>query len=655
MRAVAAQYIPWGHALSTDNLRDDLLLDLGPNMNGGVGVMLEDGQHEGGTLQVLHSFHKHPGRGEHRGKIFVSVGDVRGIDIEVLALNLDILEPATAIHVAEDAAHQSELFAAGGAGMKLTDGFDVAGARTREVRVRRSVYIPYTVMPFVLDKNLTARQAFETIVPILQDQNLEAACSELIDFLIVASTKRRDGVASPHTVTAQTSMGTIPLRSIEVIQERRKHLLFVHLPAVQPQTTRSDPALLGIMNTIQEVHAVAREDYNDRKLERDRAKSPKTIEERWPTYVDRLCKLCGVDRWENLPTYWHEAAAYKKSSGTTLRSVLQDSVDLAAHQLSVAAPLVTVQHANAVQNWLFIGSTEFSLGGGILPFTVTPPGAVSKSARDRQATEREQNADHNIVMEGNSSLSAADARAMRSNNTYIPMDMEEADLMLESYTAFLAALLGTVHPNVLAHQRSLREYKSVRPHLKMILGQHLGPRLAPATLVYYYQAKHRRWFQRQWDIAVVGTLPPPAFSSAFETFAEGYNLSWLPTTSHIDVLSKLAKPVEPGSPAGRPVPRVIPVTPDPGSPQRVRERNMNKDTRFFNNTPLALKVKAAKMKTLLMTAAEPPPITGGNDRCLTWHLKGSCFKDCPRVSDHVALAGEDKEKLFEWVSTNLAQ
>ena len=658
LRGIAAQYVQWGVGLSVASLKEDILLDMGVSMSGGIGVMVSNNEVEGGTLQVLHSVYKHAGRDTHRGKIFASLGDAQGVDIDTVVFDDALLALTPETLCAKEVAYQQELFAAASDETELVPPFTAETDQVQRLSVRRSVFIPFPLIPYVLDKNLTAREAITMLVPVIQSEGLEDFCQPLIEFLIVASTSLPAAAgaapgAPQKSIVEKDTAGVTPERLLPVVRDRRERLLYVHLPDLKPKTVAaSDPALLGIMNSIQDVHTAHIADVNDRRTEREQTKAGKTVEEKWPNFVDRLCKLCNVGNWEDLPSFWHEAAANKKGSGCTLRNILQDAVEEEAHKLNVQPPHITVAHASAVQNFLFISSTENNLEGGLMPFTISPPGAVSRRAQERQELEFEQTADFATFAEGVQSMTASDARALRASSAYVPVDMEEADLMLQSYTAVLAALLGDNHPNVLGHRQSLLDYREVRPHLRMIMNERLGSNLSPATLVYYYQVKHRFWFKRQWRKSTHSTLPPPRFSQAFELFAEGYNMSWLPNTSHVDLLHKLRR--VPGTPTGGPS------TPqqengEPTSPQRTRVRNNNRDSRLFGTHPLAVKLKAIRIKDLLEKATTPAPVYKGPgpDRCYTWQLKGSCYDDCLRVGDHRALVNPEKDQLYNWVKLTL--
>ena len=50
-------------------------------------------------------------------------------------------------------------------GMELMGTFDVALPTTRIVRTRRTMYIPYPLVPFIMGQDLTAHQAWEVLYP----------------------------------------------------------------------------------------------------------------------------------------------------------------------------------------------------------------------------------------------------------------------------------------------------------------------------------------------------------------------------------------------------------------------------------------------------------------------------------------------------------
>ena len=657
---VAALFSPWLAStpapLDRDALLAEVLLDIGggPIMNGGIGVFVEDASSDSGTLQVLHGVRRHPLRDNHRGQTYAYLGDVQGVDITVVGFLPELLDITAEVRVAMDADQQMGMFAADEY-LDVIPAFPVDddAVTSRSVQTRKSMYIPYPLIPYVLDRDLTAKQALTTLIPVIQDLNLDEACGPLIDFLIVATTATSECHDTP--VTVQIAAGLQPGRINSVQSERRSSVLHMQLPGIVPtRGARSDPALTGIMRTMQEVRLATVDDLTDRRLERDKVLAPKTISERWPSHVDRLCKMCGVDDTDDLPAYWHEVAALKKTTGASARGILQDSAEIAAAHFRVPTPHVTVQHANSLQNWTLAGSTEYNLAVGILPFTVTPTGAVSLEALVRLDHDHEQTSDYTTILDGNASMTASDARALRANSAYIPVNMDETEVMLNSYGALLGAVLGHDHPNVLAHFASLEMYTEVRLHLKSLMTTELGGRLAAATLLYYYHAKHRRWFTRQWRITTTATIGPPNFSAGFDEFAEGYNLKWLPSTKQIPVLNRLALQVD-TAPREREKRRGRDRNRDRDQrdrdsntdDNRSRIKNRNRDPRFLGNTPLAKKIRDTRIRDAIEKAGMPDN-TSDTERCMCWHIKGECFTDCRRVADHKVLDVKATAALFEW-------
>jgi len=161
------------------------------------------------------------------------------------------------------------------------------------------------------------------------------------------------------------------------------------------------------------------------------------------------------------------------------------------------APSSIVQHASLVHNLNFVGPDSFTLSTRLLPFTVTPPGAVSAEATLRHQTEFKQNADHVALMKGSMSIINANARALRSSNACILLNFEEAKMSLISYAAMLGALLGIQHGLTRKLLQSLKFYKRIRLQLQLVMTRKLGPRLAPATLVYFFHVQIHGWFEDQ--------------------------------------------------------------------------------------------------------------------------------------------------------------
>ena len=522
------------------------------------------------------------------------------------------------------------------------------------------MYIPSSLLPYVMGLSLTPKEVLHILHPVIISLDLVTECAPLLSFLIAATTKAADG---NEPVTVQASAGTAPANLLDVMQDRRENLLYRHLPSLRPAAGRpSDPALVGMMTTMVEMKAAAVDNLDDLRLAREQAHAPKTVTEKWPNHIDRLLKLCNCDDPDDLPNYWQEAANFKKGTGITLRSVLQDSVQLAAQELNVDSPHVTVQHATSLQNWEFSSGIEYDLAAGLAPFTITPPGSLSLEATARREEEYEQSANHTTMMEASSRLSYSDARSIRGKDGYAPVNFDEAEAMLEAYGAFLGAVLGTKHPNVKAHFRSLRLYRRRRQALKAALIRRFGERMAPCKFVLYFHILHRNWLDSQWQLDALDTLPPPDLERGFREFASGL-LYWLPDSTGYPLFNRIQTTATGGDAAprggggggngARNTDRGSPSNEgngaSNGNKDRVRVSNKNRESRYTGNSALATRIRASPVGTALREMGKGPDTTvDGHVRCLSWHIKGSCFEDCPRKNDHKVLQEKDKELLFDW-------
>ena len=50
------------------------------------------------------------------------------------------------------------------------------------------MFIPHPLLQYVIRKRLTAKDAFTTLFPVIQDTDLEVVCVPVIEFLMVART-----------------------------------------------------------------------------------------------------------------------------------------------------------------------------------------------------------------------------------------------------------------------------------------------------------------------------------------------------------------------------------------------------------------------------------------------------------------------------------
>ena len=173
-----------------------LLRDMSQSFTGGIGIFVEHPDHPGGTLDILHSFHHHS-LGVHRNCYFGYRGDVDGIDIDTVEVEPTFFErtPAPQTRIFNDTALQLDAFAAD-EDLELVPVHAGTAENTHLVHTRNSMYIPACLLPLVLGKELRPREALSLIVPALDQMGLVEVAAPLVEFLMVASTRKAGGKGS---------------------------------------------------------------------------------------------------------------------------------------------------------------------------------------------------------------------------------------------------------------------------------------------------------------------------------------------------------------------------------------------------------------------------------------------------------------------------
>jgi len=219
-------------------------------------------------------------------------------------------------------------------------------------------------------------------------------------------------------------------------------------------------------------------------------------------------------------------------------------------------------------------------------------------------------------------------------------------------------VLGRDPPNVKEHKAAIDVYQINKTYFQEAMNNKYGT-AALAVFAFSFRVHHRAWFEEEMRYAPTGLLPPPQLASSFRQFGIGRNISWLPEIRHVPDLWQLANPVPRQLPAAR-IPsggggangggdenRRPDDNPIPAQRQRTRSHNLNRSPLFTSTNALNSRI-VRRPTTPAITKAGSTPSKDGNPRCLSWHLKGTCFEDCGRVQDHVILSDAEATELYGW-------
>eukprot|EP00536_Pseudo-nitzschia_multiseries_P013046 jgi/Psemu1/33950/gm1.33950_g len=324
-----------------------LLLDIfNVHAIGGLGIFQEDAAAVN-RLRVIHGLRQYPGTitqpSVNFSHSFGYINDVEGQECELVQVDAALLSKAAASRVYLLAHHEATI--SQHPDREYVPAIPEGTAHTEMLQADKVCFLPFEIVPLVLCRGLTPKQAFQILHPHILQQELADVCKPLLDTLRAVGTQ-------PTTL-----LGTIPLL------EPGPYLLGLPAPA--------DPTLAAAFAALTDYQLRLSENLDQRRQESSKLH---TVREVWgPLYTERLLLLCGKTNKADLPpiyTAWAKKSKHEKT-----------------HMIP-KAPLITTAVLKQFQDCNFYGTNPFDVGDGILPLAFTPPGgsaATLKREHEEQA------------------------------------------------------------------------------------------------------------------------------------------------------------------------------------------------------------------------------------------------------------------------------
>eukprot|EP00536_Pseudo-nitzschia_multiseries_P019377 jgi/Psemu1/60416/gm1.60416_g len=329
---------------------------------------------------------------------------------------------------------------------RISEEFIALGAaHSKMISAHKAFFIPFELVPFLLGKGLSPRQAMGILYPYLNHQVLLlGTCGPLFDILRPSLTNYMKNKVLPP----------------------------------------GDPALTAAVTALTDHQLRLSEGLDQRRSQ--------SVGATWgPLYTKRLLLLYEKLEEADLPPSYQAWA--KKSKHKKTHMIFQSQVSACASKLFIPPPLVTTAVLKRFQDGTFHGTNPFDAADGILPLAFTPLGGSAETLK------REQEAAANIVTygtmistEGNS-LALKDSLELQKTKAYIPVDWTKATTQLKSYLAVLATILGTNHEVVTSYQQGLMRLKIQQMPLCSAIADELGELITPAIVIYYFQIRGNQW------------------------------------------------------------------------------------------------------------------------------------------------------------------
>ena len=617
---------------------------------GGIGIFVTNSAGEL-RLRIIHGVRKYTGEvaspSPVDNMVFGYVGDIDEAMGELVAFNTDMFLVTAETNVATVAHHKATLEAE--PNLEVLPPRGDAAAQTDTVMTRMTMYVPFELLPFFLNKDLTPRDAFLVAHAQLEAKGLLEVCAPLLTFLRVAGTVPAAGTSS---LVSHTKLGKPIHIPTPLMVYMRRRVIFRDFPHLDPKRGgRIDPAsaaLTAAVNTLASNQLKA-DERNELRLEE--TNRPKTIVDVYGDEItEQLLRLCDCEDTDLLPTVWSKLAS--KNKNQDMITIMQQTINSAARTIGMMeGPLVSTAVMTAVKRFNFHGLDPNDVGSGVLPMAFVPPGGASPLAKARtlEMATGASGYSHMMSTQGQS-ISSGDATKLAKVKGYVATDWPEAIIQLEGYRTFLIGFLGARHHVTIAYATGITYLKFVQLSLQRALEEHVGSRLAPGLLVYHFQLQVRAWFKEQW--LMTEKVPAPGFHDDLKRFERSKSLDWLPWVSDVPALVLLKAATPPIQKD-----KVVPTGSGGGDVTRPKTlgravKNDGRDPRLYEDNALGTRIKRwAVLKAMgkgTLLGKTMPQRSDGKERCCTWHAKGGCFAECKKSYDHIALTPSEADSFYEW-------
>jgi hypothetical protein len=537
-------------------------------------------------------------------------------------------------------------------------------ANTEEITVRQAIYLPAVYVPLLLSASgYTAKQVWERLYPaVLQRQDLED-CEPLIQWLQVAST----GTMLAHQRMGDSLLAT-PLCSPpadELLLEQRLQLLHQILPDLLAPPTTLENALTQMASAI--IHQT-NDSRHARELKAARDLDPKLPSEKFAVTLPVLLEYLQTADERDLPELWHKWANGKKREEF---QILRDTLEAFSRSplaLSTAIPVVSAKLVQDLLHFNFVGDSSDDIKTGFHPFIINDGNAEQRLANLEVARL------YGYLQAGELAVSLQDLEALQAKEIRsVPLTYWELEKTLGAFGNLMGVVLGLTHPLMVAYTHMWKILNSgMRDELHAAI-DHRGY-VKPTHVLRSIQLGCYQWFSHKRARL---TPPTPDFAIILnQILLQVYILPRLPATLYQLAYPRQQKPlhdalvpglITPGSASGSSsdVSTITGLASATGGGSKGGSRSTlppgsttGRGAFVSNLAPLVslttLDRPNVKLRDLIANTA-PPTMADGTDMCLSYHLRGGCWSNCKRATNHGRLlSATETQRLESYITQRLA-
>jgi hypothetical protein len=388
---------------------------------GGICVFVNDGDGNP-KLEVLLGLRKYtrnPGSPTSLlfNQVFAYLNGIEEGTGSLISFNKDMLDTTDEVNVYNLDHHKSKLI-----GDESIELFPAAAAAPSEtVKTRKAMYIPHELVPYVLDMNLSPRQSFMVLHPVMEAAGLLTVCKPLVDYLRVAGTMPSVGHA-PEVIHNKAGKAMNTERGLLLFMKNQVSLR--DLGGLRKRASTTYPVIAQLTAAVDSMtqNQIKRDEANDRRLTaKDR---PKSIADIYSTgQLKRPTNICHVDEadLDLLPGVYTIIAESRKENNPAVVQQKIDDLERLEYGLMVG-PVLPTYALQYFKTLRFHGIDSRDLSSGLLPMTFTPPGAMSAGARSIALQNKKNIVLYELTMGGAHQLTSTDAKELAKSKAYITTD-----------------------------------------------------------------------------------------------------------------------------------------------------------------------------------------------------------------------------------------
>jgi hypothetical protein len=396
---------------------------------------------------------------------------------------------------------------------------------------------------------------------------------------------------------------------------------------------------------------------------------PKLPSEKFNVTLPVLLEYLQIADERDLPSLWHKWANGKKREEF---QILRDALEAFARgptAFSAAVPIVSSKLVQDLLNFNFVGDSSDDLKSGFHPFLITDGNAEQRLANLEVARL------YGYLQAGEMAVSLKDLETLQAKEVRsVPLTYWELEKTLGAFGNLMGVVLGMAHPLLIAYRDMWSMLNSgMRDDLHSAIDYqgYVKPThiLRSIQLICYQWFSHKRAHlnpptpnftiilnQILLQVYILPRLPSALYQLAYpkQTKPRGDNV--IPSLISSSTASGSATDVSTITGFAS-VPATSSIA--GGSPHQTTPSASTGRGAFVSNLAPLVSITTLDQPNLklrdLMANTAPPKMEDGSEMCLSYHLRGGCWSNCKRVTNHGRLLSTmEAQRLRTYITQRLA-